>query len=165
MYFMKFPNKIYIIGGAGTGKSTLAKKISKIKNIPHFCLDDITRFKKYTEKLPLDQRAYTLHHDILLPYKKWIIEWFAVDRVDECYQKADLVIVLDVPGIVTSRRMIKRYFHRTSTRNFLWIIKLIKRALKYHNHSNPYSVHRLIGDCKRYKCKYIIIHDAKEILG
>ena len=161
---MHFPDKIYIVGGAWSGKSTLAKKISEVKHIPYFCLDDITRFKKYTKKLSLEERAYKLHHDILLPHKKWIIEWFAVDRVDECYQQADLVIVLDVLGIITSRRMIKRYFHKNSTRNFLWIIKLIKRALQYHNYSNPYSVYRLINDCKRYKCKYIVIHDAKEIL-
>ncbi len=161
---MQLPDKIYIIGGAGSGKSTLAKRISELKHIPHFCLDDITRFKKYTEKLPLDQRAYKLHHDILLQRKKWVIEWFAVDRVDECYQKADLIIVLDVHGIVTSRRMIKRYFRRHSTRNFLWILKLIKRALKYHNHSNPYSIHRLIRDCEKYKCNYVVIRDAKEIL-
>ncbi|MCX6823440.1 MAG: hypothetical protein NTX91_05660 [candidate division SR1 bacterium] len=161
---MQLPDKIYIVGGAGSGKSTLANKISEIKHIPHFCLDDITRFKKYTEKLPLDQRAYKLHHDILLHHKQWVIEGFAVDRVDECYQKADLVIVLDVHGIITSRRMIKRYFHRYSTRNFWGIVKLIQWALKYHSHSNPYSVHRLIHDCEKYKCNYVVIRDAKEIL-
>ncbi|MEI8008704.1 MAG: hypothetical protein WCI00_04845 [bacterium] len=70
---MKLPDKIYIVGGAGSGKSTLAKKISKIKHIPNFDLDDIMRFKKYTEKLPMEQRDYKLNA-LLQEHIKRVIE-------------------------------------------------------------------------------------------
>ncbi|MEI7563122.1 MAG: hypothetical protein WCJ39_05660 [bacterium] len=71
---MQLPGKIYIIGGAGSGKSTLAREISKIKHIPHFCLDDIMWYKKYSEKLPLEQRTYKLHANILEQHNRWVIE-------------------------------------------------------------------------------------------
>jgi adenylate kinase family enzyme len=71
---MHLPDKMYIIGGSGSGKSSLAKKISSIKHIPYFDLDDIMWFKKYTEKLPMQQRTYKLHHTILQQHHKRIIE-------------------------------------------------------------------------------------------
>jgi adenylate kinase family enzyme len=71
---MQFSDKIYIIGGAGSGKSTLAKKISELKHIPRFDTDDIMRFKKYTEKLPEEQRIHKLHTTILKKYNKRVIE-------------------------------------------------------------------------------------------
>ena len=33
--------KLYIIGQAGCGKTTLAKQLSQKENIPHFDLDDL----------------------------------------------------------------------------------------------------------------------------
>jgi adenylate kinase family enzyme len=71
---MQFPDKIYIIGGAGSGKSTLAREISEIKHIPHFDTDDIMRFKKYTDKLTVEQRTHKLHTTILKKYDKRVIE-------------------------------------------------------------------------------------------
>ncbi len=165
---MKLPDKIYIVGGAGSGKSTLAKKISKIKHIPNFDLDDIMRFKKYTEKLPMEQRDYKLNA-LLQEHIKRVIEWCAVDRSDICYQEADLVIVLDVSKYIVAWRIFKRYlyliFHWNFTGTFVWMINLIQRAMKYQNPKTHHSLYRHINDCKKYKCDYIVIHHDKEILG
>ncbi len=166
---MQLPDKIYIIGGSGSWKTSLAKKISKLKNIPHFDLDDIMRFKKYTEKLPKEQRIYKLYHNILQQHKKRIIEWFAIDRADECYQKADLVIILNVSKYIVAWRLLKRYISQiirlNFTQKFLWLIDLIKRAMTYQDPKSIHSLRRHIEDCKKYNCNCIVIRDAKEILG
>lgn len=73
MVYMDLPNKIYILGGSGSGKSSLAKKISMIKKIPYFDLDDIMWNKKYTDKLPVEERIPKLHA-LLKTHKHWVIE-------------------------------------------------------------------------------------------
>lgn len=163
------PDRIYIIGGPGSGKSFLAKRISALKHLPHFELDDIMRFKKYTEKLPMEQRTHKLHQTILQKYDKWVIEWLALDRADECYKKADLVIVFNVPSWVVAWRIFRRYVRNVLrwdfTETFWWMFSLAKRAMTYQNPKSTYSLRRHIEDCKKYKCNYVVINDAKEILS
>jgi adenylate kinase family enzyme len=165
---MHLPDKIYILGGAGSWKSSLAKKISIIKQIPHFYLDDILRFKKYTEKLPTEQRMYKLHQ-ILKEHNKRVIEWCSVDRPDECYKQADLVIVLDVSTYIVAWRIFKRYvsriIHWDFRETFRWMMWLAKRAMSYQDPKRTHSLRRHIEDCKKYKCNYVVVRDAKEVLN
>lgn len=49
--------KIHIIGGSGTGKTYLAKKLSEKFNIPHFDLDDLfwdNSSDRYGVKMPVE---------------------------------------------------------------------------------------------------------------
>jgi hypothetical protein len=118
--------------------------------------------------LPMQQRTYKLHHTILQQHHKRIIEWFAIDRAEECYQKADLVIILNVSKFIVVWRIFKRYVSQivrwNLTQTFVWMIKLMIRAMSYQNPKSKYSLRRHIEDCEKYRCNYVVIRDAKEIL-
>lgn len=166
---MQLPDKIYIIGWFWSGKSSLAKHISIIKKIPYFDLDDIRWLKKYSHKLSDDERKQKLH-EILHKHDKRIIEWCVVDRADICYSSANLVILFKVPGYIVVWRVFKRYiyrlFHWIYTGSLWWTLSLMYRSFMYYQKSKgKYSFHRHIEDCKKYKCNYIVIRDAKEILN
>jgi hypothetical protein len=118
--------------------------------------------------LPEEQRTHKLHTTILQKYDKRVIEWCFIDRADECYKQADLVILLDVAKPIVACRVFKRYIknilhwdYRETFRSVLW---LMQRAMMYQNPKSKYSLYRHIADCERYWCKYIVIHDAKDIL-
>jgi len=165
---MKFPNKIYLIGWFGSGKSSLAKHISAIKNIPYFDLDDIRWVKKYSHKLSDREREQKLR-EILQKHTQRVIEWCVIDRADECYILADLVVLLKVPGYIVAWRVLKRYIHRLLhwiyAGSLWWTLSLMYRSFMYYQKSKgKYSFHRHIQDCKKYKCNYMVIRDAKEIL-
>lgn len=165
---MQLPNKIYIIWAAWSWKSTLAKKIVAIKNIPFFTWDDIVWSKKFTEKSPIWQRTNKLH-DIMKQNKKRIIECGGIGWADECYQNADLVIIFNVPRFLLARRILKRYVshivHWDFSQTFVSMIKIIQRAMTYYNPKSEHSLYRHVEDCKKYNCKYIVIRDAKEVLS
>lgn len=165
---MNLPDKIYIIGWFGSGKSLLAERIHNIKKVSYFDLDDIRWAKKYTEKLSEEKRKYKIQQ-ILKQYKKWIVEWCVIDWADICYNSADLVIVLKISWYVAVWRVFKRYisriFHWEYAWSFLWTLSLMYRSFMYYQKpKGKYSFHRHIEDCKKYNCNYIIIRDAKEIL-
>ncbi len=60
--------KIYIVGTMGSGKTYLAKKLSKELNIPHYDLDDLYWKRKYTSKNSEENKKSNL--EIILKNKE-----------------------------------------------------------------------------------------------
>ena len=90
--------KIHIIGCSGSGKTYLANALSKKYNIPHFDLDDIqwdNSAKAYGTKRPPDERKALLQ-EILLKHD-WIIEGVYYSWVQQSFDEADKIYVLDMP--------------------------------------------------------------------
>jgi adenylate kinase family enzyme len=105
--------KIVIIGSAGTGKSTFARKLSSILNIKVIHLDRIFWKRGWREK-PMDTRIDILQR--LVQEKEWIIEGSYLSSSEPRLNAADTIIFLDNAPLVCLQRIIKRHF-------------------KYHEHS------------------------------
>lgn len=105
--------KIHIIGCSGSGKTYLAKALSKKYNIPHFDLDDIqwdNNADGYGVKMPIDKRTELLND--ILKNDSWIIEGVYYAWVGKCFEDADKIYVLDIPKQVYTYRIIKRTIKR-----------------------------------------------------
>lgn len=104
---MKNINKIAIIGGPGTGKSTLGKKISNILFIPCFSIDNIKFYKNWIPK----KRKYIddeIHK--IINTDKWIIEGNHLRNLEIILEKADMVVFLDFPLRLQLFGIFKRFF-------------------------------------------------------
>ena len=92
--------KIHIIGCSGSGKTYLANALSKKYNISCFDLDDIqwdNNAKEYGKKRTLDERKALLQ-EILYNNDEWIIEGVYYAWVQQSFDEADKIYVLDMPG-------------------------------------------------------------------
>ncbi len=91
--------RIRIVGGPGSGKSYLGKKLSKAWNLPlistddmHFTDDDIDFTKHRTEKERIKMMKDFCNK------KQWIIEGSSTSPWSQIsFNKADLIIFLNVP--------------------------------------------------------------------
>lgn len=95
--------KIHIIGCSGSGKSYLAEYLSRKYNIPHFDLDDLqwdNQSDSYGMKRPEKVRAEMLQE--LLAKDNWIIEGVYYSWVEQSFEKADVIYVLDLPKSVVN---------------------------------------------------------------
>lgn len=102
--------KIHIIGCSGSGKTYLANALSKKYNISHFDLDDIqwdNNAKEYGKKRTLDERKALLQ-EILYNNDEWIIEGVYYNWVQQSFDEADKIYVLDMPGYLYKSRIIIR---------------------------------------------------------
>ena len=102
--------KIHIIGCSGSGKTYLANALSKKYNISHFDLDDIqwdNNAKEYGKKRTLDERKALLQ-EILYNNDEWIIEGVYYAWVQQSFDEADKIYVLDMPGYLYKSRIIIR---------------------------------------------------------
>ena len=105
--------KIHIIGCSGSGKTYLANALSKKYNIPHFDLDDIqwdNHSKEYGAKRSMEARKALLQE--LLSNEEWIIEGVYYTWVQQSFEDADLIYVLDVPRYLCMSRIIMRAIKR-----------------------------------------------------
>lgn len=106
--------KIHIIGCSGSGKTYLANALSKKYNISHFDLDDIqwdNNAKEYGKKRTLDERKALLQ-EILFNNDEWIIEGVYYAWVQQSFDEADKIYVLDMPSYLYKSRIIMRSIKR-----------------------------------------------------
>ena len=104
--------KIYIVGSVGSGKTTLARKLSKKLQIPHFETDNFvwTRHPAGDIRNEIEVRDQLLLEAITTD--NWIIEGVHIDWTDMGLQEADQIIFLDFPTTKRGRRIIKRYIRQ-----------------------------------------------------
>ena len=105
--------KIHIIGCSGSGKTYLANALAKKYNIPHFDLDDIqwdNNAEGYGTKRPLEERNALLQK--ILNNNEWVIEGVYYAWVQQSFDEADKIYVLDMPRYLYKSRIIVRSIKR-----------------------------------------------------
>ena len=100
-------NKIVVIGGPETGKTTLSKKISSILSISYFSIDNIKFYKNWIPKKrkDIDDEIYKITNT-----DKWIIEGNHLRNLEIILSKANIVIFLDFPLHLQLFGIFKRFF-------------------------------------------------------
>lgn len=98
--------KIIIIGGPGTGKSTLANNLARKLELPVYHLDAIHHLPNW-EIRDKKERDQIILKTIEEP--KWVIDGTYTSTLEKRIQKADLIIFLDFPTIVKLKNIFHRY--------------------------------------------------------
>ncbi|GHO85056.1 hypothetical protein KSZ_30620 [Dictyobacter formicarum] len=87
--------KVHILGGPGSGKTTLAQCISSRFHVPHYNLDKVN-FKQVNEVDIAEQPA-------------WVTEGIYLIFTEAMLYHADYIVVLTAPWPVLAQRMIRRH--------------------------------------------------------
>lgn len=98
-------NKVHIIGGAGSGKTTLAQWFQDELGLPCTFLDQVGW--DATGKVPLDRRMAAL--DAILAQPRWVTEGAFLWWTDPLLENADVIVWLDLPFRINAYRMVKRH--------------------------------------------------------
>lgn len=98
--------KIIIIGGPGTGKSTLANNLARKLELPVYHLDAIHHLSNWKIRDKKERDEIILQK---IEEPKWVIDGTYTSTLEKRIEKADLIIYLDFPTIVKLKNIFHRY--------------------------------------------------------
>ena len=100
-------NRISIIGGSGTGKTTLSENLGNILNLPVYHIDAFHHLENWVERDKAERNKLIMEK---VSEDKWIIDGTYKDTLKERLDISDLVIYLDYSSIAAVKGALQRYF-------------------------------------------------------
>ena len=109
------PRRVLVAGTAGSGKTTLAQRISEALGTPHVEIDSLYHGPNWT---PRD--SFETDVDRFSSQSHWVTEWQYNQVRPLLADRADLMVWLDLPQRSVMWQVIRRTFRRRRRREELW---------------------------------------------
>lgn len=152
--------KIAVLGYAGSGKTYLSDYIAQKKNIPVLHLDDIKWDKEWK---PIDDSVVLPKVAGFMAKEAWIIDgYYTYLMIDERLQKADKIILLELPRATCFFRAVKRTKSRRQDRyandmNW-WFIKFTLFGCRNKERRSYYA-----EIAEKYKDKTVVLKTKRQV--
>lgn len=162
--------KIHIIGGPGSGKTYLSKKLELISDLTAFDLDEVFWDQSQNSYIRATEEARDEKLNSIMSNKQWIIEGVYYKWLDESFRESDLIVILKTPLIKRQWRILKRFvlrkffmgdFHKET---FMSFIELWQWNSKFDRD----NMVRIADFTSKYKEKIVYCssyHDLKRVLN
>ncbi len=152
--------KTAVLGYAGSGKTYLSDYISKKKNIPVLHLDDIKWDKEWK---PVDDSLILPKVADFMANDDWIIDgYYTYLLIDERLQKADRIVLLQLPRMTCFFRALKRTKTRRQNgyKNDMnwWFIKFTLFGCRNEERRKFYA-----EITEKYKEKTVVLKTRKQV--
>ncbi len=155
--------KIHIIGGPGSGKTYLGKRMANHLSVPVCDLDNLfwdNKADNYNTKATEQDRANGLATVLAKP--QWIIEGVYYSWLQTSFKEADVIIIIQSNDVVRNYRIIKRFIQRklgfiqSKKDNLKGLIALIKWGQAYSTEKIP----EILKATEDYKAKRYFFKNA-----
>jgi len=109
------PQRILVAGVAGSGKTTLARRIEAITGLPHTEIDGLYHGPNWVprESFEAEVESFTAE-------PRWVTEWQYRSVRQLLAKRADTLVWMDFPLRTTLFRVTRRTLRRRLTRQELW---------------------------------------------
>ncbi len=127
--------RIHIMGGGGSGKTTLGQEIAARFQVPLYELDQLGRKNGMQHELWL--------HDAFSIAKQagWVTEGVGLIWIDPMLYHADYIVLMEVPWLIAAWRIIRRHFVKSLNGTNLYpgmktLCKFLKAEREYYLNIN-----------------------------
>ncbi|WP_152658470.1 DNA topology modulation protein FlaR [Oceanobacillus sp. CFH 90083] len=164
----RIPEKIHIIGSVGSGKTTLAMKLSMQLHIPYHELDNVVwkRFDTGDMRRTPEERDTYLKR--IVNSDKWIMEGVHHKWVTPCLQNADVILFLDTKLSIRRFRIIKRFIRQKlglETANYKPSLKILKDLYSYNTVFEYHSKPEILNMLRLYDNKLMLFKSDMEVIN
>ncbi len=109
-------HRVLVVGISGAGKTTLARRLATLLDLPYFELDALYHGAGWTERPEFEADV-----DALTSAQRWVTDGYGYPSVRELlWRRADTVVWLDVERRVAMARVLRRTLWHGLLRRELW---------------------------------------------
>lgn len=155
-------NKIYIIGPVGSGKTTLAKKLSEKYKIKYYQLDKVSWDDDNGNIKRSKEEVSKIFKDIL-KNKSWIIEDVGRDKFKRGRSEADIIYYIKLSRLKSYYRVTKRWIRQrlgievyNAPPNFKQLLYFISTVNSYYGKQRA-----KLKELEEYSDKLVFINKRK----
>ena len=144
--------RIYIIGSVASGKTTLAKHLSKKLNIDYYSLDKVVWNDE--NNIKRNEKEIKKRFNKILKKDKWIIEDVGRNIFQDGKEFSDIIYYLEINKLTIYFRVIKRWFKQKiniEEYDYKPTIKSLKEMIKWAKKYNKKK------DLEKYLDKVIFL--------
>lgn len=155
--------KVLIIGIVASGKTTLARRLSKETNIKNYEIDLIVHDDKNKRKRTNKEQQKIIEK--INKQSDWIIEGTLRKNLYNLLELADKIIYLDIPIQVRKRRILLRYIKqklKIEKSNYRPNKEMLKNMYKWTNEFENNKI-ELEEEMLKYKEKLIVLKSKRKI--
>ena len=155
--------KILIIGIVASGKTTLAKKLSKELNIRYYEIDSIVHDDLNARKRTIEEQSKIINE--INQKEDWIIEGTLRKNLYYLLELSDQIIYLDIPSAIRKRRIFTRFLKQKlgiEKCNYKPTLRMLKSMYKW---TKDYEKERVDFEkhLEQYSKKLIILNNINEL--
>ncbi len=154
-------HKIYIIGPVCSGKTTLAKRLSKELSIKHYELDNVVWQYNPNGDIKRNEEEILLMFNDIIKNKQWIIEDVGRKIFKDGLDRADQIIYLNISGYLLRIRILLRWLKqkfKIEKSSYKPDIKMLKNMYKWCI-NDLRKRKQIIKDLEKYGSKLIILNE------
>lgn len=156
--------RIYIIGSVASGKSTLARRLSRRTGVRAYELDQVvySRLPKKRKRTPAEQQALLDKIDAAGP---WIIEGTYRRSCHCVLERAERIIFLDTPLAIRRRRILTRFLKQRLKLERCHYAPTFRMLRNMYAFTRSFERGRpeLMAMLARYEDKVIVVSDPREL--
>jgi adenylate kinase family enzyme len=134
------PRRIHIVGGPGSGKTTLARQIADRIKTQYFELDKIGYEGDSGSQRSLELRLFDVKQIANQP--SWVTEGIYLNWTKDLMEAADAIVWLDLPWRIAGWRMFRRHLKAEIHRNnrhpgWRKLYKFMQWSQQYYDKAAP----------------------------
>lgn len=153
--------KILILGIVGSGKTTLARKLSNKLNIKHYEIDSIVHDDSIGKKRSLDEQIKIFNK---INKNSWILEGTPRKNQEHIINSANIIYFIEIPKYIRYYRIIKRFIKQKlgiESVNYKVDISLLKDMFKWTKEYEK-NKENIIKELNKTN-KFVLLKNKKDI--
>ena len=160
------PYKIHIIGSVGSGKTTLARRLSAKMDLVHYELDNVVWKRCETGDVRRSERERHHHLQKILQSDAWIIEGVHYEWVKQSFKEADVIILLNPHYAIRTFRIIRRFILQKlglEKSNYKPTFAMLWKMFAWNRHFETVSKSEIVSILSEYNGKLMILKNSKQL--